>query len=115
MSVIPAKITFPEHRQGDYWGGNTFTIALDFTGCSIKADFYVPNGQSPVKKFSSTDGSITLVSSAPGSSVFTLNGFIANLPVATLKGDIQVTDADGKPSTYFEVTFPIVKQYTLTP
>lgn len=112
MSVIPAKITLPDHRQGDYWGGITITIALDLTGCAIKADFFVPNGQAPAKRFSTVDNTITIQSSAPAGSVITLNGFVANMPVSKLIGDLQVTYPDGKPYTYFEITWPIVKQYT---
>ena len=102
-------------KQGDTISKKTITFGGDYAGdlttASIK--MWIKNGSNRVIDISNGNG-ITVISS----SVCEIDEVPAannNLPIGcSLIGDFEVTEADGTRTTYFNVQYTIIEQYTKT-
>lgn len=79
----------------------------DFTTATIKMQIY--QGNDPIINISNGSG-ITVISSTELEIDEVLNN---DLPAGVFIGDFQVTEVDGKTTTYFNNQYTILKQYTI--
>tara|TARA_R110000782_G_scaffold192144_1_gene281908 strand:+ start:1186 stop:1533 length:348 start_codon:yes stop_codon:yes gene_type:complete len=114
MSIPTYKVPSKGYiKQGDTISKKTVTFggdyAGDFTTATIKMQVY--NGN--IKVIDITNGSgITVISNR----IFEIDEVSApnnNLPdKCILIGDLQITEADSVVTTYFNVEYTVIKEYT---
>lgn len=99
-------------KQGDTISKKTLTFGGDYSGdlttATIKMQVY--NGSNKVIDITNGSG-ITVLSDT----VFEIDEVSAvnnNLPIGCFIGDLQITEADGNVTTYFNVQYTIIKEYT---
>jgi hypothetical protein len=115
MSNIPTyKIPSKGYlKQGDTISKKTVTFGGDYSGdlttATIKMQVY--SGSTKVIDISNGNG-ITVLG-ANSFEIDEVSGANNNLPVnCQLIGDLQVTEADGTVTTYFNVQYSPIKEYT---
>jgi hypothetical protein len=99
-------------KQGDTISKKTLTFGGDYAGdlttATIKMQVY--NGSTKIIDITNGSG-ITVLSS----NVFEIDEVSAvnnNLPIGCFIGDLQITEDDGNVTTYFNVQYTIIKEYT---
>ena len=99
-------------KQGDTISKKTLTFGGDYAGdlttATIKMQVY--NGSTKIIDITNGSG-ITVLSS----NVFEIDEVSAvnnNLPIGCFVGDLEITEDDGNVTTYFNVQYTIIKEYT---
>ena len=99
-------------KQGDTIPKITLTFGasdvIDLTTSTIKMQIY----QGAIKLIDVTNGSGITVLSEKVFEIDEISATNNNLPAATLLGDLEIQDSNGKRFTYFNVQYTIIKQYT---
>ena len=98
-------------KQGDTVPAYRITFSNDYTGdfttATIKMQVY--NGNTRIIDISNGNGMTVLSSNSLEIDEIQNNDF----PHGTFIGDFEVTEADGERTTYFNVQYTIIKQYTV--
>ena len=100
-------------KRGDTINEITFAFDLtdniDLTGATIRMDLYLDKNK--VHSISTGNG-ITIIDSK-SFKFDKIEYQDNNLPVGTLKGDLEITDVNGNRLTYIDVIYNITKDYTV--
>ena len=84
------------------------TDNIDLTGSTIRMDLYL----STSKVLSLTSGNGITIIDSKSFKIDKIDYTNNNLPVGTLKGDLEITDSNGDRLTYVDVVYTIVNDYT---
>lgn len=99
-------------KQGDTIPKKTILFGGDYAGDLTTATIkmQIKNGATNIINISNGNG-ITVLS-ATTCEIDEVSANDNNLPVGCFKGDFEVTEANGVRTTYFNVVYTIIEQYT---
>ena len=115
MSNIPTyKIPSKGYiKQGDTISKKTVTFGGDYSGDLTTAVIKMQIYSGATKVIDITNGSGITVISSNVFEIDEVSGSNNNLPYnQPLIGDLQITEADGIVTTYFNVEYNVIKEYT---
>lgn len=86
-------------------------VAIDLTGCEIKAEFKLPNSEAIVWTMTTVDSSILIVS-PPTSGKIQFASQIIDIAAGKYNYDIQITFTDDVVKTYVRGVFTVIQDIT---
>lgn len=105
---------FPDVVAGDTAEATDFVVTingapLNLTGATIKMD-YATRNESPVKHFTTADGSILITN--PTSGIFEIVKYTCNIDPGIYYYDLEITLPSGDKKTYIRGTIKVLSEIT---